>query len=48
MKIKTRNAVAAFGGGFAMSAAIRRASSRAGAQTGRSGCLQTWQALLHE
>jgi hypothetical protein len=27
MKIKTLNAVAAFGGSFAMSAAIRRASS---------------------
>jgi hypothetical protein len=44
MKIKTRNAVAASGASFAMSAAI---SSRAGG-TGRSGCLQTWQALLHE
>jgi hypothetical protein len=47
-KIKTRNPVATFGGSFVMSAAIRRASSRAGAPTGRSGCLQTWQALLHE
>jgi hypothetical protein len=48
MKIKTGDAVAAFRGSFPMSAAIRRASSRAGAWTGRSGCLQTWQALLHE